>query len=74
MSFAEEEELLSGYNKWVAERKVAGIDLSPSAYLVDRAKDAAYDKLEEALEYLNSVNLSEIADAVKVKLQNILEN
>lgn len=73
MAFAENEALLSDYNQWVAERKVVGVDTTPAAYLIDKAKESAYEKVEACLTYLNAADWEE-ADAIHVKaLFEILE-
>lgn len=43
MSFEENVELLKDYEKWKTTVKVA--DMSPEAYLVDAAKEQAYETL-----------------------------
>jgi predicted nucleic acid-binding protein len=73
VAFAENEALLSDYNQWVAERKVVGVDTTPGAYLVDKAKESAYEKVELCLTYLSDAEWDE-SDALHVgALFEILE-
>lgn len=41
----EQIEFLTEYDQWKAERRVALGDLSPEAFLIDRAKEQALQKL-----------------------------
>jgi len=52
VAFESDEQLLSDYNRWVAEKKVAGVDVSPTAFLVDRAKESAYNRVMEAIAFI----------------------
>lgn len=45
MSMEEDIKLLDEYNSWVAERKRSANDLTPEAFMVDRAKQDALSKL-----------------------------
>jgi len=54
MSLAEDQERLEAYVKWKAEREVTGNDTSPSAYVVDRAKQEAFERVEAAAKELEN--------------------
>lgn len=43
--YQEHVEFLEEYNRWVAEKKLAGTDLSPEAFMLDRAKSQALEQL-----------------------------
>lgn len=45
-------EFLKEYNEWIEQRKRISRDLTPEAFLVDRAKDEALDRLIEIEELL----------------------
>lgn len=45
MAVDNELEFLEEYNRWAAEKRVAGVDISPGTFLVERVKDQAYDML-----------------------------
>jgi len=47
MSFNADVKLIEEYNAWVAERKRLATDLTPEAFLVERAKGDAMSKLIE---------------------------
>lgn len=57
MSLAEDQERLEAYVKWKAERQVTGLDISPAAYVVDRAKQEAFERVEAALGFLGGFDL-----------------
>jgi len=69
------EELLTEFMQWQAEKKVSGNDLSPQAFLIDRAKTQALDTLiridaeinawEELEDYAVEDLIENIRDAVK---------
>jgi len=69
------EELLTEFMQWQAEKKVSGNDLSPQAFLIDRAKtqaldmliriDAEIDAWEELEDYAVEDLIENIRDAVK---------
>jgi hypothetical protein len=42
---AEQIEFLTEYDQWKVERRAASSDLSPEAFLIDRAKEQALEKL-----------------------------
>lgn len=72
MTWEQNEELLEDYIRWRGENKI--IDTSPAAYLVDKAKSAAYEKIISAIEYLNTLAPNEdIREDTLEQLKNILE-
>lgn len=54
MTLAEDQERLEAYVKWKAEREVTGNDTSPAAYVVDRAKQEAFVRVEAAIFFIES--------------------
>lgn len=55
MSFENDVELINGYNEWVLERKRLASDLTPEAYLADRMKQEAADRVIEAVDWFDNV-------------------
>lgn len=45
MSYESDIEFLRAYNEWVFELKSKGLDVSPEAYMLDKAKNEALSKL-----------------------------
>ena len=45
MSYDNEIEFLKNYNAWVMEQKAKGVDVTPEAYMLDKAKTDALEKL-----------------------------
>lgn len=58
MSLAEDQYRLEAYVKWKAEREVTGNDTSPAAYVVDRAKQEAFVRVEAAIAFLEQFDLA----------------
>lgn len=54
MKFDDEINLLDDYNQWVSNLKLAGPDTSPAAFMEDRAKQTAFERLAKVDEYLKS--------------------
>lgn len=50
MSFDDNLSLLERYERWKAEKKLESGDFTPSAFMIDDAKQQAYDKLALVLE------------------------
>lgn len=46
MSAQEDINLLEDYNRWVGEKKMSVKDFSPEAYVIDKAKEQAFEELE----------------------------
>lgn len=55
MSFENDVELINGYNEWVLERKRLATDLTPEAYLADRMKQEAADRVFKALAHIEGL-------------------
>lgn len=65
---AEQIEFLTEYDEWKAVKKVQRDDLSPEAFLIDRAKDQALQKLITIAEHLEVFNNTEFqTDAAYVE-------
>lgn len=63
-ALAEQEELLTEYVQWKVKKGMESKDFSPSAFLVDRAKEDALQKIvaiSEAIEDAESVSYADIA-------------
>lgn len=54
MSYDRDVELLDEYNKWVIARKALAADLTPDAFLVDKTKQDAADRVFEAIDYIEN--------------------
>jgi len=52
--FSNELSLLQEYNQWVSARNIAAKDISPDEFMRDRIKEVAFNRLEEALEYIDT--------------------
>lgn len=55
-------EFLKEYNEWIAQRKLSAKDLSPEAFLIDRAKDEALDRIIEVEMLLDAFESVDWAD------------
>lgn len=60
---AEQVEFLTEYDEWKATKKVQRDDLSPEAFLIDRAKDQALQKLVKIAELMNEFYDAEWGDS-----------
>lgn len=47
-------ELLTEYSQWVSSRKLGVSDNSPEEFMRDRLKEVAFDRVQQALDYLNN--------------------
>lgn len=77
MTFEEDRDLLDEYNRWASAKRVAGVDTTPAAFLVERAQASAFDKIVDLVSYLSTTGPVEDAEAwekVKRALLEILEN
>jgi hypothetical protein len=74
MAFPEDEALLTEYTQWVASKKVAGVDTTPAAFLIERAQESAFQRVLDATAYLQRVE-SETDEAATIvsELLEILE-
>lgn len=54
MSFEDDVKLIDSYNDWVLERKRMAADLSPEAFLADRMKEDAADRLLGAIDWFEN--------------------
>ncbi len=70
MSYDNEIEFLKNYNAWVMEQKAKGVDVSPEAYMLDRAKEQALEKLIKIDEMIADLPKDLFEDAY---IQSILE-
>lgn len=52
MALSDDEQLLVDYNMWRAQVEVSGPDTSPQAFMIDRVKSMAVERIEDALKYL----------------------
>ena len=55
MNNAEAVELLKGYNEWVIERKRQLNDLTPEAYLEDKIRSDAAERVIKAIDYIETL-------------------
>lgn len=55
MNISDDMDLLVEYNQWVSTRKVSTQDVTPQAFMEDRIKQVAVDRLENALQYIDSI-------------------
>lgn len=46
--------LLVEYNQWVTTRKAKLADTSPEEFMRDRLKDVAFDRVQDALAYMDN--------------------
>jgi len=75
MDNTEKIDLLKGYNEWVIERKRQLNDLTPEAYLEDRMREDAAERLINAIDYIEGLGTwdedegryARIADAVTLR-------
>lgn len=54
MSLEQQQKDLEEYVNWKAEKEVMGNDTSPSAYVIDKAKQEAFERVVKAVDYLES--------------------
>lgn len=69
-------EFLKEYNAWIEQRKRASRDLSPEAFIVDRAKDEALDRLiniEEALDGFEWIREDESDSDFQYRLEELVQ-
>lgn len=72
MTYEKEIESLKAYNNWVMEQKAKGVDVTPEAYMLDKAKTDALEKLIKVDEMIAALpedlwadlNIREIADYI----------
>lgn len=51
---------IADYNQWSATRKAALADTSPEAYVLDREKDEAVERIEQVLTYMGQCDMLRI--------------
>lgn len=73
MAFGDDAELLTEFVQWQAQKKVAGVDTTPAAFLIERAQQAAFSKILDAVEYLRDVDSGANLAHVVAQTLNILE-
>ena len=64
--------LLTEYTQWVAAQKVARPDTSPEEFMKDRVRQVAFERIENALTYLNRCDMLRMKPN-KHKVRAILE-
>ena len=74
MGFEEQSNLLTRYNEWKGQKKVAANDYSPEAFLVYEAQNEAYQRVEKAIAYVANLDSNDISLEVRDLLLNILED
>lgn len=62
--------LLEEYNEWALMKKTRGLDVTPEAFMVERAQATALERLIKVDEYLNS--LTEQKDFRVVAIRQII--
>lgn len=55
MSLESEAKNIGEYVKWAAERKATAADVSPERFVVEKAKQEAFERVEAAIEYLEGL-------------------
>jgi len=73
MAWEEDEALLEEYVAWKAQKQVAGVDVTPAAFLVDRTKEVAFQRVLDSLEYIEHADTVHISPEAKDDLKKILE-
>lgn len=54
MSLEQQQKDLEAYVSWKAEKEVMGNDTSPSAYVIDKAKQEAFERVVKAVDLLEN--------------------
>lgn len=72
MTYETDIEFLEEFERWKGEKKVTASDLSPSAFLVDRAKDGAWKKVQAIEDNLDRWRAA-LEDGVTLDPSSILE-
>ncbi len=57
MALNEQEELLTEFEAWAAERRVTKADISPAAFLIDRAKATALERITKAVDLIDALEM-----------------
>lgn len=52
MAFEDEVELINEYNAWVTQRKLLATDVTPEAFLKDRMKEDAGERVIRAIDFI----------------------
>lgn len=73
MSYDSEIEFLKEYNDWVREQKAKGVDISPDAFMLDRAKEQALEKLIKIDEYIEAHRENGTFDQRCLDIREILD-
>lgn len=55
MSFEQDAELISSYNEWAIQRRAMANDVSPQAFLEDRMKQDAAERVLKAIEHIETL-------------------
>lgn len=74
MAYEDNAELLTEYTQWVAVKKIQATDVSPEAFLMERAQDGAYDRVVEAIAYIKATSWDKDVGLKINKVLNILED
>ena len=54
MDVSKDVDLLTEYTQWVSTRKLVASDTSPEEFMRDRLKEVAFDRVQDAIAYLNA--------------------
>lgn len=73
MAYEDNAQLLTDYTQWVALKKIQSTDVSPEAYLIEKAQDGAYDRVVKAIGFINGTTWEEKDWPLIEKLLAILE-
>lgn len=74
MAFVEDEALLTEYAQWVALKRIESEDVTPTAFLIDRAKQSALDRVLNATSYIKTAIWAEKDKEKILELLGILED
>lgn len=72
MGFDENAQMIHDYNEWTGNRRRELNDLTPEAYLKDKMKQEAADRLLLALEYIETIEPDDNHEDALVSVENIL--
>jgi len=72
MALSDDVDLLTEYTQWQATRKAVLADTTPETFMKDRLKEVAYDRIEEALDYINKCGVLRM-EPDKQKIVDILQ-
>lgn len=69
MSLERDAQLINDYKQWAVTRN----DTTPEAFMRDRAKDTAFERLEEAIKYVDNISWEDAGGNEWAALDSILK-